>query len=58
MNEMVITEMDMFEDVIGMAKKCGIAYYVTPEGTHEMHCTDEQLYKFAIDVARAAIAYL
>jgi hypothetical protein len=32
---------------IELAKRCGIAYYLTPEGTTEMHGTDRQIEAFA-----------
>lgn len=32
---------------IEMAKACGIAYYLTPTGTTEMHGTDRQIEAFA-----------
>ena len=38
---------------IYLAKKHGIAYYLTPEGTTEMHCTDRKTQEFA-DAARIA----
>jgi len=36
---------------IELAKQCGIAYYLTPEGTNEMHGTDRQIQGFAELVA-------
>lgn len=30
-----------------LAKKHGFAYYLTPEGTTEMHCTDRQIQDLA-----------
>ena len=38
---------------IEIAKQCGIAYYLTPENTCEMHGTDRQIESFA-DAIRAA----
>lgn len=38
---------------IDLAKQCGIAYYLTPEGTTEMHGTDRQIEAFAELVAEA-----
>lgn len=38
---------------IEMAKQCGLAYYLTPAGTTEMHGTDRQVQAFA-DAVRAA----
>lgn len=38
---------------IELAKQCGIAYYLTPEGTTEMHGTDRQIEAFAELVADA-----
>lgn len=38
---------------IDLAKQNGIAYYLTPEGTTEMHCTDRQIQAFA-DAVRLA----
>lgn len=32
---------------IELAKECGIAYYLTPENTKEMHGTDRQIEAFA-----------
>lgn len=32
---------------IEIAKQCGIAYYLTPENTCEMHGTDRQIESFA-----------
>lgn len=37
--------------VIDLAKQCGIVYYLTPEGTTEMHGTDRQIEAFAELVA-------
>lgn len=34
-------------DVLKVAKDCGIAYYLTPSNTKEMHCTDSDLERFA-----------
>ena len=43
--------MSLFE----MAKNSGIKYYLCPEKTREMHCTDEQLLVFAEAVRRSAL---
>ena len=36
---------------IELAKQCGIAYYLTPEGTTEMHGCDRQIHAFANAIA-------
>jgi hypothetical protein len=38
---------------IDVARRCGIAYYLTPENTCEMHGTDRQIEAFA-EAIRAA----
>ena len=38
---------------IELANQCGITYYLTPEGTTEMHGTDRAIEAFA-DAVRAA----
>ncbi len=43
--------MSLFE----LAKNSGIKYYLCPEKTREMHCTDEQLIAFAQLVRSAAL---
>lgn len=43
--------MNLFE----LAKSSGIKYYLCPEKTREMHCTDEQLIAFAEVVRSAAL---
>ena len=35
------------DDVRRLAEECGIIYYLTPENTREMHCTDTDLERFA-----------
>ena len=35
------------EDVLKVAKECGIVYYLTPENTKEMHGTDSNIERFA-----------
>ena len=39
---------------IELAKQCGIAYHLTPEGSTEMHGTDRQIQAFAEAIAAAA----
>lgn len=40
-------------EAIEIAKRCGIAYYLTPDDTCEMHGTDRQIEAFA-EAIRAA----
>jgi len=39
---------------IEMAKACGIAYYLTPENTTEMHGTDRQIQTLVEAATKAA----
>ncbi len=40
---------------IELAKECGITYYLTPEGTTEMHGSDRQIESFAESVRSEAL---
>ena len=44
---MSMTDKPSREDVLRIAKECGIIYYLTPENTREMHGADDSIERFA-----------